>query len=101
MPNVEVIGAAALEQVKAAQRAKSEADLRYEQAQKALAANDFDEARRRLQESRTKYNESLSYQEFEKLCTESDERLALLGERIQTCQNESVVRRVRDIKTRT
>ena len=99
-PDVAAIGASALEQVKAAQRAKNEADLRYDQAQKALAANDFDEARRRLQESRTKYNESLSYQESEQLRSESDGRLASLGERIQTRQNESIVRRVRDIKTR-
>ena len=98
--SVALIGARAREQVQSAQRAKNEADLRYEQAQKALAANDFDEARRRLQESRTKYNESLSYQESEKLRVESDERLASLGERIQTRQNESVVRRVRDMKTR-
>ena len=60
-PDVAAIGASALEQVKAAQRAKNEADLRYDQAQKALAANDFDEARRRLQDSRTKDKESLSY----------------------------------------
>ena len=100
VPSVAAVGASAREQVKAAQRAKNEADLRYEQAQKALAANDFDEARRRLQESRTKYNESLSYQESETLRTESDGRLALLGERIQARQSENVVRRVRDIKTR-
>ncbi len=100
MSNVAAIGASALKLVKMAQRAKSEADLRYEQAQKALAANDFDEARRRLQEARTKYNESLSYQESEKLRVESDRRLASLGEHIQTRQNENIVRRVRDIKTR-
>ena len=88
------------EQVGAAVRAKDEADLRYEQARKALSENDFAEARRRLQEARTKYNESLSYQESTELRKLSDERLASLGERIQTRQNESIVRRVRDMKTK-
>ena len=90
----------ATEQVNAARRAKDEADLRYEQARKALSANDFGEAGRRLQEARTKYNESLSYQESPELRKLSDERLAALGERIQMRQNESVVRRVRGMKTK-
>lgn len=99
-PKAQTVKTYATEQVNAARRAKDEADLRYEQAKKALSANDFAEARGRLQEARTKYNESLSYQESPELRKLSDERLASLGERIQTRQNEIVVRRVRDMKTK-
>ncbi|MBQ9495567.1 MAG: hypothetical protein IJR50_08025 [Treponema sp.] len=99
-PNLVAMEANASEQVLLSQRAQNEADLRYTQAQRALSSNNFDEARRRLQEARTKYNESLAYQESETLREQSDRRLASLGAQIQTRQNEQIVRQVRDLKTR-
>jgi hypothetical protein len=97
---ITAIEADAAEQVRLAKRAQNEADLRFSQARTALSANDFDTARKRLQESRTKYNESLSYQESSSLRADTDTILASLGEEISKKQNEVIVRQVRTLKTR-
>jgi hypothetical protein len=90
----------AAEQIRLAKRAQNEADLRYSQAGNALASNDFDTARKRLQEARTKYNESLSYQESAVLRKNTDTSIASLGNEILTRQNEVIVRQVRSLKTK-
>ncbi|MBP3708995.1 MAG: hypothetical protein J6I73_01090 [Treponema sp.] len=97
--SISQIESSAAEQVRAARLAQNEAELRYSQAQTALASNSFDEARRRLQEARTKYNESLAYEESASLRAQSDTRLASLGMQIQIKQNEIIVRQVRELKT--
>ena len=94
------IEAGATEQVRLARRARNEADLRFSQARTALAADDFDTARRRLQDARTKYNESLSYQESPSLRSDTDTALSSLGGEISRKQNEVIVRQVRTLKTR-
>lgn len=89
----------AKEQIQLAKRIRNEADLRYSQAQTALASSGFDVARKRLQEARTKYNESLSYQESTSLRSTSDEQLEKLGNEIVQRENEVVVVDVRRLKT--
>ena len=88
------------EQIRLARRAQNEADLRLSQARSALASQDFDQARKRLQDARSKYNEALSYQESSPLRTKTDTELASLGSEISEKQNEKVVRDVRTLKTR-
>ena len=90
----------AVEQIRLAKRARNEADLRYSQAENALASNDFDTARKRLQEARTKYNEALSYQESAVLRKNTDTSIASLGSEILTKQNQVIVRQVRSLKTK-
>ena len=74
--------------------------MRYNQAENALAKNDYAACRDYIEKARTKYNESLLYQESEALRQESDEKLMALGEQIIRAENEIVVREVRDLKTR-
>lgn len=98
IPSADKIASAARTQVLLAKRAQNEADLRYSQAQQALKAENFDSARKRLQEAREKYNEALSYQDSETLRRTSDENLQTLGGEISRQQNEIVVRDVRKLK---
>ena len=99
-PTITSIESGATEQIRLAKLAKNEADLRFSQARAALSDNDFAAARKRLQDARTKYNESLSYQESSALRTDTDTALSALGEEISKKQNEVVVRQVRVLKTR-
>jgi hypothetical protein len=85
-------------QVQLADRAKNEAQLRYNEAAQALAKERFDEARSDVQRARTKYNESLAYQESARLRKQSDTDLASLGAEIAKQENEVVVREVRTLK---
>ena len=80
--------------------AKNEADLRYTQAEKALSSGDFATCRDYIEKARTKYNESLLYQESETLRNSSDEKLLALGDRIIRSENEIVVKEVRELKNR-
>lgn len=89
----------ARQQIILAQRAKNEADLRYKQAQTSLSKNDFDSARENLQRARTKYNESLTYQDSNSLKTSSDKNLETLGLDINRQENELIVKEVRQLKT--
>ena len=81
-----------------ATKARNEGDLRYNQAIKALKSEDFETARKRLQEALTKYNESLSYQESKSFRTDSDKKISSLGQEILQKENEIVVRDVRKLK---
>lgn len=89
----------AQERVTLAKRAENEAVLRLSQARASLRSEDFETARDNLQRSRTKYNESLLYQESDELRRQSDELLAALGNEILRAENEVVVREVRQLKT--
>ena len=86
-------------QIQNAQRARNEAELRLNQAEIALQTDNFETARKRLQESRTKYNEALALSFSKDLQNESDVRLIQLGEKINKKENEIVVRDVRNLKT--
>jgi len=84
--------------ITAAQLAKNEADVRFSEAENALKKDDFDTARRKLQEALSKYNESLNNQDDENFSSNIDGKLLALGERINKAENEVVVRDVRELK---
>lgn len=86
-------------QILSANKALNEAVLRLNQSERALNSSDFDTARKRLQDSRQKYNESLSLAFSQNIQNESDEKLASLGNKINQKENEFVVREVRNLKT--
>ena len=92
--------AAARRQMTASQLARNEADIRFNEAQNALRAEDFDTARKKLQDALSKYDEALTNQNDEVLRAETDRKLQALGENIAKAENEIVVREVRDLKTR-
>lgn len=77
--------------------AKQESDLRYNQAKAALAKSDFPTARQNLDRSRTRINESLSYQANEVLRAATDAKLEALGADITRIENDAVVREVRSL----
>ena len=87
-------------QITAAQLARNEADLRFTEAQNALRAEDFDTARKKLQDALSKYDESLMNQNDEELRNQTDIKLQTLGENIAKSENELVVREVRELKTK-
>lgn len=87
-------------QIVSSQLAKNEADLRFTEAETALRSENFDMARKKLQDALSKYDESLNAQNDETLRTNVDAKLQSLGERIAKTENERVVREVRDLKTK-
>ena len=91
--------ASARSQMNAAQLARNEADIRFAEAQTALRKEDFETARKKLQDALTKYDESLNAQNDEALRAETDEKLQNLGQSIAKAENEVVVREVRELKT--
>ena len=80
------------------QLAANEADLRFSEAKSALDNEQFDIARRRLQDSLTKYDEALNLQNNSKLRAECDEKLMNLGNEITKRENQIVVVEVRQLK---
>ena len=86
-------------QIVASQLAKNEADIRYSEAERALKNEDFDNARKKLQDALTKYDEALNHQNNEVLREEVDSKLQNLGQQIAKGENEIVVREVRELKT--
>ena len=91
--------AAARSQMNASQLARNEADIRFTEAQAALRREDFETARKKLQDALTKYDEALNAQNDEVLRAETDEKLQSLGQSIAKAENEFVVREVRELKT--
>ena len=87
-------------QMTSAQLARNEADLRFTEAQNALRREDFETARKKLQDALSKYDEALMNQNDETLRNETDSKLQALGESIAKAENEIVVREVRDLKTK-
>ncbi len=85
--------------VNAAQLARNEADIRYAEAQNSLSKEDFETARKKLQDALTKYDESLNNLNDDNLRTDVDTKLQNLGERIAKAENEFVVTEVRNLKT--
>ena len=84
----------------AAQLARNEADVRFSEAENALQKNDFTLARKKLQDSLSKYNESLMNQDDEDFSAAVDKKLLALGDQIIKAENEVVVRDVRNLKNR-
>ena len=88
--------ATAQTQVNQAAAFKMEGDRLYQQAQTALANNDFELARSRLDLAQSRYSDSLAIQESDSLRELRDTRLISLGADIVRLENEFVVREVRD-----
>lgn len=84
----------------ASELAKNEAEIRFREAQNALRNENFDTARKKLQDAVSKYDEALGNQNDEKLRSEVDQKLQNLGEQIAKTENEVVVKEVRDLKTK-
>ncbi|MCR5187448.1 MAG: hypothetical protein K6C97_00830 [Treponema sp.] len=84
----------------ASQLARNEADIRYREAQNALREENFDTARKKLQDAVSKYDESLANLNDEVLRSQVDQRLQELGQQIAKTENEVVVKEVRELKTK-
>lgn len=80
--------------------ARNEGELRFSEAQVSLEKNDFDMARKKLQDSLKKFDESLKYQDDCELRLECDSKLYELGIKIAKLENEIVVKEVRELKNK-
>lgn len=80
--------------------ARNEGELRFSEAQVSLEKNDFDIARKKLQDSLKKFDESLKYQDDYELRLECDSKLYELGIKIAKLENEIVVKEVRELKNK-
>jgi hypothetical protein len=89
--------AAARTQVSRAGALRSEGDRLFREAQAAMARNDFDAARERLNRATTRYHDSLAIQESASLRTTWDTQLVNMGAEIAGRLNEIVVRDVRTL----
>lgn len=83
-----------------AQLAQNEADLRFAEAEAALYRDNFELARKKLQDAATKYDEALKNQDDATLRSNCDDKLFALGDRITKGENEIVVKEVRQLKNR-
>lgn len=90
--------ARAQSRISASQLARNEADIRLAEAENALKKDDFEVARKKLQDALSKYDEALDAQNDDKLRNDADLKLQSLGERIAKAENEIVVREVRNLK---
>lgn len=80
--------------------ARNEGELRFSEAQVSLEKNDFDMARKKLQDSLKKFDESLKYQDNYELRLDCDSKLYELGIKIAKLENEIVVKEVRELKNK-
>lgn len=80
--------------------ARNEGELRFSEAQVSLEKNDFDMARKKLQDSLKKFDESLKYQDDYELRLDCDSKLYELGIKIAKLENEIVVKEVRELKNK-
>ncbi|MDR2259308.1 MAG: hypothetical protein LBE14_09195 [Treponema sp.] len=91
------IAAAARTQIAQAETFRLDGDRFFREARNALAQNNFDVARDRVQRATERYNSSLAIQESASLRTEWDTQLVNLGEEINRRENEIVIRDVRSL----
>jgi len=82
-----------------AQLARNEGDIRFSEAETALKRENFTQARKRLQDALTKYEEALSVANDETLRSQWDKKLQDLNEKINRTENEIIVKEVRQLKT--
>jgi tetratricopeptide (TPR) repeat protein len=80
-----------------AEKYKSEAFFRVEQAEEALANNEFDRARDQLRIAGERFDRSLEVQEDPELKEERDNLIANLGDEINTAENNLIVAEVREL----
>ncbi|MDR0602083.1 MAG: hypothetical protein LBG42_06835 [Treponema sp.] len=94
----QILASTAKTQSDQAQTYRQDGDRLFREAQAALAQNNFDVARDRLNRSTARYNASLDLQESASLRAEWD-RLVGLGNEINRMENEIVIRDVRNYVT--
>lgn len=82
-----------------AESSRLEGDRRYEEARAALARQNFDVARERLQRAGERYDASLALQESPTLRADRDTKLLALSAEISKAENLLVVRDVRRLIT--
>lgn len=87
------------DQITLAERLKNEAQLRLQESEAALKAQNFDGARSKLQAAGERFDASLAVQDDTALRTERDAKIAELGQRIAFDENEVVVKEVRALIT--
>ena len=95
-----VLTASARVQVDRAAALRMEGDRLFQEAQAALARNNFDMARERLTMTQNRYRDSLAIQETENIRNIIDTQLVAFGAQIIRTENEFVVREVRERVTR-
>ena len=78
---------------------RRDGDRLYQEAQNALASNNFDVARDRIFRTGEQYDASLGIQESAPLRELRDQRLVLLGDELVRRENEVIVREVRELVT--
>lgn len=79
---------------------KNEGDIRFSEAENALKNKNFSLARKKLQDSLSKYEKSLQLSDDEQFRISCDEKIKNLGEEINRLENEIVVRDVRLLKNK-
>lgn len=87
------------DKVQQAEALRQEAERRYDEARAALARQNFDVARERLQRAGDRFDASLAIQESAALRADRDKRLLALSAEITKTENEIVVRDVRRLIT--
>lgn len=90
--------AQAQSQITQAQLARNEGDMRYNEAETSLKRDNFGQARRKLQDALSKYEEALSVANDENLRSQWDKKLQDLNEKINRTENEIIVKEVRNLK---
>jgi hypothetical protein len=91
------LAAAARAQASQAEALRLDGNRLYQEAQAALARNNFNEARDRVLRSGERYDASLGLQESASLRQERDSRLISFGAEITRRENEYIVREVREL----
>lgn len=78
--------------------AKNEGDFRFSEAEDALKNKNYALARKKIQESLSKYEESLSFSNDEDLSASWNKKIQEFGNKINSAENEIVVKEVRALK---
>lgn len=81
-----------------AESAKNEGDFRFSEAEDALKNKNYTLARKKIQESLSKYEESLSFSNDEELSAFWNKKIQEFGNKINSAENEIVVKEVRALK---
>lgn len=78
--------------------AKNEGDFRFSEAEDALKNKNYTLARKKIQESLSKYEESLSFSNDEELSNLWNKRIQEFGNKINNAENEIIIKEVRALK---
>lgn len=78
--------------------AKNEGDFRFSEAEDALKNRNYTLARKKIQESLSKYEESLRFSNDEELSNLWNKKIQEFGNKINSAENEIVVKEVRALK---